>query len=67
MASEEEHEDEDEDDDEDDDSDDEAEQEGGIGVGSEGCSPWGPIDDDDAGGRGMSASGGPSTSPVDKC
>lgn len=63
LASEEEHDDED-DDDEEDDSDEEAEQEGGRGVGSEGCSPWGPIDD--VGGRGTSARGGPSMSSVDK-
>lgn len=58
LASEEEHDDED-DDDKDDDSDEE--EEGGRGVGSEGCSPWGPIDD--VGGRGTSARGGPSMSP----
>lgn len=59
MASEEEHEDE-EDDDKDDDK--EEDEEGGRGVGSEACSPWGQIDD--VGGRGTSASGGPSISPV---
>lgn len=59
LASEEEHEDE-EDDDKDDDK--EEDEEGGRGVGSEGCSPWGQIDD--VGGRGTSASGGPSISPV---
>lgn len=58
LASEEEH---DDDDDEDDDNDEE--EEGGRGVGSDGCSPWGLIDD--VGGRGTSASGGPSMSPVD--
>lgn len=57
MASEEEH------DDEDDDEDKDEEEEGGAGVGSDGCSPWGLID---AGGRGTSASGGPSMSPVDE-
>jgi len=64
LASDEEHDDEDEDEDEDDDNDEEAQQEGGRGAGSEGCSPWGPMDD--VGGRGMSARGGPSMSPVDK-
>lgn len=59
LASEEEHEDE-EDDDKDDDK--EEDEEGGRGVGSEACSPWGQIDD--VGGRGTSASGGPSISPV---
>lgn len=63
LASEEEHEDEDDDDDEED-SDEEVEEEGGREVGSEGCSPWGLTDDVD--GRGMSARGGPSMSPVDE-
>lgn len=58
LASEEEHDDDD-DDDEDDDNDEEVEE--GIGVGNEGCSPWGLIDD--VGGRGTSARGGPSMSP----
>lgn len=58
LASEEEH---DDDDDNDKDEDDE-EEEGGRAVGSAGCSPWGPIDD--VGGRGTSARGGPSMSPV---
>lgn len=59
LGSEDEH-----DDDEDDDEDNDEEEEGGREVGSEGCSPWGLMDD--VGGRGTSARGGPSISPVDK-
>lgn len=60
LASEEEHD----DDEDDEDSDEDVEEEGGREVGSEGCSPWWLTDD--GGGRGMSARGGPSMSPVDK-
>lgn len=65
LASEEEHDDED-DDDDDEDNDEGVEEEGGREVGSavQGCSPWGLIDD--VGGRGTSARGGPSRSPVDE-
>lgn len=62
LASEEEHE--DEEDEEDEHSDDKVEEEGGREAAREGCSAWGPADDVD--GRGTSAMGGPSMSPVDQ-
>lgn len=62
LASEEEHE--DEEDEEDEHSDEGVEEEGGSEAGREGCSTWGLADDVD--GRGTSARGGPSISPVDE-
>lgn len=63
LPSEEEHDDED-DDEEDEDSDEDVGKGGGMEVDSKGCSPWWLADD--VGGRGMSARGGPSISPVER-